>query len=205
MKSREQSMTGRAHAGFSLVEVVMAVGIVSFAIVTLLALLGSAFDAGGSVTERREAIRAMDALRHYLNEEVDFDTAYEWAQNADGQWIAYVTYHAEDDGTPEGTPKAGEQSVRSKWFEYDNTGNIAPSVYADYEDAREGRWIIVRLLLNEVQNPMEQSELPSDAPDYPHAYLAFKAEIYEAPLPLPIVDVSAIDSPIFTVPVMIVR
>lgn len=164
----------RTRSGFSLVEVTLALGIVAFAMTILLALLGTALDTGGEVTDRREAYQSIDALRQYLADEVEFDDAYEWAKVQTGQPLVYVSYRVDANGAPDTDGRA----VRSKWLDpADNP------VYPDYEAAREGSWIKARLRLDDVQNPIDQANLQSDADDYPHAYLVFQVEVYEVGAP----------------------
>jgi uncharacterized protein (TIGR02598 family) len=184
------------RSGFSLVEVTLALGIVTFALTILLALLGTALDTGGEVSDRREGFQAIDALRQYLADEVSFDETYEWAREADGQDLAWVTYHADDQT---GNPDPDSQSVRSIWLA-DYSG------YNTYENAREGTWLKVRLRLEDSQNPMTQSTLPADASDYPHAYLVFLAEVYEVAAPtLTPWTQDFPPNPLFTAPVVVRR
>lgn len=204
-------LINRVHrsAGFSLVEVTLALGIVTFALVVLLGTLATALDTEGAVTERRGGIQAIDALQQYLNDDAAFDPddrfeeIYEWARagSGDEQTLAYVTYrHDPDAGDPD-APAASGESVRSIWL--DDFSN-----YSNYEAAREGEWVLIRLSLadgptDDGPNPMDPGSLPATAADYLHAYLVFRAEVFEVAVPQAGVVANALNElPMFTTTVV---
>jgi len=177
------------RVGFSLVEVTLTLGIVAFALVVLIGVLGNAFDAYSSVSERREGMYAVDALHQYLHDDKAFETEpsgrfgtiYSWAQAdvASSQELAYVTYHSDATGQPD----AESNSVRSIWL---------PEPFAQWETysgAREGTWVKVRLTpadgpTDDGPNPMDLTDISSTAvDDYPHAYVVFQVDVFETAIP----------------------
>lgn len=121
-----------AATGFSLVEVVIAIGIVSFALLVLVAVFGGVLRTSDDNADRQEIAESVNSLRGYLSAS-DFATVYGWTQS--GKELLYVTYKAGPDGTP--NPAASE--VSSKWMAAD-ASNIT-----SLDAARSGRWIRARL------------------------------------------------------------
>ncbi len=175
MNTTNQKNQPWRQSGFTLAEVTLTLGIVAFAVVTLLGLLGTLLDADSSVTDRRAAIQAIDSLHQYLEDGQPFDTIFEWA--VDGTALAYATYRSNADGDPDTSSK----SVRSLWLDESNldTYNDADT---NYESARESNWLKIRLTLDEDLNPVA-SVVSGEADDYEHAYLVFRAEVYNVANP----------------------
>jgi len=210
MKMRLINRANRS-AGFSLVEVTLALGIVTFALVVLLGTLATALDTEGAVTERRGGIQAIDALLQYLNDDDAFDPAdrfeeiYSWAQASSGdeQVLAYVTYRYDPDAPDPDAPVASGESVRSIWL--DDFSN-----YSNYEDAREGEWVLVRLSLadgptDDGPNPVDPGSLPATADLYEHAYLVFRAEVFEVAVPQASVVQNALTEPVMFTTTVVAR
>lgn len=121
---------------FSLVEVVLAIGIVSFALLTVLNLFGGMMKSSNDNSHRREFAEAVDALRSSLtdtNFAGSFSNVLTWAGN--NKELVYVTYKANDDGTPNAT----SETVTGKWID------PAAGSTATYDAARSGRWLRARL------------------------------------------------------------
>ncbi len=209
MKTNKIQTSQRRHGGFSLVEVTLALGIVAFAVVTLIGLLGTLLDADDSVTDRRDAIQCIDSLHQYLGLKEDpnspgnlfFNEIYTWAQ-ADEWELAYVTYYSDADGNPDRSVK----SVRSVWLDQDEFSN-----FTTYDSAREGNWIKIRLTLaggpgSDGANPVDKSDLPPEADNYPHAYLVFIAEAYGVANPnVSPWELDPPQNPVFTAPITVLR
>lgn len=129
------SRTSRVSA-FSLVEVVLAIGIVSFALLTVLNLFGGMMKSSVDNTQRREFAEAVDALRGSLNDVTftgSFEDVLQWAdQNKE---LVYVTYRASTTGAPD----ANGSVIVGKWMDPDaeNLGS--------FEAARSGRWLRAKL------------------------------------------------------------
>ncbi len=161
------------RAGFSLVEVVLAIGIVSFAVLTILGLFGGIINSVGDNTERRTILEAVDSMRGHLITQ-GFDTAYGWVRT--NQEFVFVTYKA----GPTGSPDANGQRVLGRWMMPTD-----PDL-ALYEATRVGRWVRAKLSVSP-SNPAGIA-LPPDANNYESGVLAVLAEMdsVETPsLPLP--------------------
>ncbi len=66
-----------AVRGFSLIEVVLAVGVVAFAIIAIIALFGSSLESSRQVTDEDEALGIVRALPAFLQQQ-GFNTVYGW-------------------------------------------------------------------------------------------------------------------------------
>ena len=117
---------------FSLIEVVLAIGIVSFALLTTIGLFGGIMKTSGDNTRRREMTEAVASLRSHLNG-TNFDTAYDWTKS--GKEFLYLTYKADTNGSPD----SNSESVVGKWTNADAAGLDA------YESARSGHWLRAKL------------------------------------------------------------
>jgi len=126
----------RKASGFSLVEVVMAIGIVSFAMLTIIGLFGGIMKSSSENSDRRELAEAVDSLRAYLNESVGFSNSFALARTH-GE-VLYLTYFAETNGVP----KSGSEHVFGFWTNSAATGLDA------YEQARSGRWLRAKLSIS---------------------------------------------------------
>lgn len=159
-------------AGFSLVEVVVAMGIVTFALLTVIGLFGGVMTRAGDNAERRAMMEAVDALRgHFLTQ--GFDATYSLARN--NNELVYVAYRADDSGQP------SSSGVRTLgiW--------LPPNAdFASYDQARVRRWIRARLQVSP-SNPAG-TNLPPNPANYPAAVLAVLAcmePVARPDLPLP--------------------
>ena len=123
---------GRFLAAFSLVEVVIALGVASFALLTIIGVFGGVLRTSEENTDRQALADSVDTLRSYLNA-TNFSATYDWVKG--GKELLYVTYKADADGEPD----PASSVVSSRWMPDD-----APDVAA-LEAAREGRWIRARL------------------------------------------------------------
>jgi uncharacterized protein (TIGR02598 family) len=161
-------------AGFSLVEVVLALGIAAFAIITIIGLFGGLLDSNRYNVERREALQSVNSLRAFLNEQEEgktFDEIYGWAQSGAEQELVYVTYRGD---TVTRLPDANSREIVAGWFD---AGDMPTGISInDLTSAREGRWIKAKLTLLTDLTP-DGDALPATADAYPHAYLVFIAKI----------------------------
>ena len=147
---------------FSLIEVVLAIGIVSFALLTIIGLFGGIMKTSGDNTQRREMTEAVDSLRAQLNG-TNFDTAYGWAQS--GKEFLYLTYKADTNGNP----SANADTVAGMWTNADAAGLDA------YEPARSGHWLRAKLGISP-SNP-GGTNLPAVSTNYTRAVLFVLADI----------------------------
>jgi type II secretory pathway pseudopilin PulG len=74
-------MTRKNRQAFSLIEVLLAVGVVGFALLAIFALVGGSLNANSEAATQQEALGVSNALKNYLNEQVKkngFSTVYGW-------------------------------------------------------------------------------------------------------------------------------
>lgn len=147
---------------FSLIEVVLAIGIVSFALLTIIGLFGGMMKSSGDNTQHREMTEAVDALRSCLNA-TNFASAYDWVKN--GKEFLYLTYKTGSNGTPD----PNSQTVAGIWTNADATGLDV------YEPARSGRWLRAKLSVSP-SNP-GGTNLPAVS-SYTRATLFVQADIF---------------------------
>lgn len=89
-------------AGFTLVEVVIAIGIVTAIMIPLVILLGYGLDNAGDITARDRALRLVPAIEQRLNS-ADFSEVRNWGTSG-GRLYAYVYRAAPATGKATGGP-----------------------------------------------------------------------------------------------------
>lgn len=156
--------------GFSLAEVVLAMGIVAIALLAIFSMFGSTIGYARDNSERRQMLEAVDSLRAYLNEDLPFDTVYQWAAQAPGneQELAYITYRSNADGSP----NAEGDEVRSIWFD----PATAPIPVDDLNRALVGKWLKAKLRLASIGNP-PLAALPATADNYGYGHLVLQVDV----------------------------
>ncbi len=147
--------TGRPP-GFSLIEVVLAIGIVSIVLIAIIGLFSNVLKTSDANIGRRELAEAIDSLRRTL-QTTGFTNAYAWARNTNT--LLYVTYRAD----PAGNPATNGANAASLWIDPNNP----PRPLADYDAARSGRWVRARLGVSP-SNP-GGTNLPQNPSDWPRA------------------------------------
>lgn len=156
MNSSSASGVSRSSTrGFSLVEVVLAIGIVSFALLAVMGIFGGLMKSSDENTQRREIAEAVDSLRRELRQS-DFETAYQWVR--EGKTLYYLAYHAGDSNIPD----PNSPHVAGKWFESPPVTNLALM-----EAARSGRWVRAQLKVSP-SNP-GGTNLPGISSNYSRA------------------------------------
>jgi hypothetical protein len=140
-----------------LVEVVIAIGIVGFAILAMFGLFGTVLSNSRGNADRRVLLESVDSLHSYLNEEKDFASVYEWAKS--GTDLFYVTYKSDTNGSPD----AEATEVRSLWFD-----DVTDA--QQYSAAQNGPWVKAHLKLATSNNPGGITALP-DLLDFSGSYL----------------------------------
>lgn len=155
----------RRGAAFSLVEVVLAIGIVSFALLAVIGMFGGLISNAGDNAQRRGILEAVDSLRGYLITE-GFDNSYNWARA--NQQLLFVSYKA---GASSDNPDPNGPRVLGRWMPASAT-SPPPSAF---EAARVGQWVRARLSVSP-SNPAGTAVPPT--PDaYEAAMLAVLAEM----------------------------
>lgn len=118
---------------FSLIEVVLAIGIVSFALLVIIGLFGGVLRSSSDNAGRRGMSEAVDSLRSYLTETAGFTNTFNWAKAQTN--LVYVTYLSDSNGNPD----PASQNVVGIWTNSSGTGLNA------YDAARAGRWLTAKL------------------------------------------------------------
>jgi hypothetical protein len=164
MNTARQSRSRRA--AFSLIEVTIALGIVSFGILTIVGLMSSLGVRSSEVVERREALSALASLNAHLAAERTFDVVSGWVQATGGKPLVHVTYSVDAGGLPD----AQSQRVISGWFE---VGAVPTGI----EAARRGRWM--RALLDAPAASPGEIVPSAGAP----GVVPVRVRIYDVPTP----------------------
>ena len=154
-------------SAFSLVEIVLAIGIVSFSLLTIVGLFGGMMKTSGDNIHRRQMIETVDSLRAYLHA-TNFNSAYDSVRT--NQEFLYLTYKQGADGSPD----INSQTVSGKWTNGDATN------LDSYESARSGRWL--RAKLNVSPSNPSGTNLPAAA-SYSNATLFVLADIWAIATP----------------------
>lgn len=156
--------TSTAGSAFSLVEVVIAIGIVGFAILAMSGLFGTVLSNSKGNADRRALLESVDSLHSYLNEEKDFASVYEWAKS--GTNLFYVTYKSDTNGSPD----AEATEVRSLWFDHVTNAQ-------QYSAAQNGRWVKAHLQLAPSNNPGAITALPDHLSNFSGSYLVLHVSL----------------------------
>ncbi len=130
-----RSYRGKFAKGFSLIEVVIAIGVVSFAVLSVVGLFGGIMQTAGNNTNRRELANGYGSLRYFL-ENQGFPRAFAWAGG--GQELMYVTYRSDNNGDP----SEDSDVIAARWLNPDEDDPTS------FESARVGRWIKAKLAVS---------------------------------------------------------
>lgn len=162
---------------FSLVEVVVALGITAFAVTTILALLGSVVQQGRGIVDRQYSLRMADALVEEIGTR-DFSEVYDWAKTptADARLHAF-SYYAKPDGSPD--PSAAGNAAKQPGDYVVSSVVLEPgdAQYSQYEAARQNKIIAATVTVSPV-NPLAAGDLPGAPADYPKGYLALRLTLH---------------------------
>lgn len=163
-------------SGFSLIEVVIAVGIVAFAIPSVLGVMAVFSSSSSATMDRGEAASVADSLQLYLSGKVDplpFATVYGWTyaarQNESNAQViyAYKTDANQSDYRFSQTPPSG---------------------------AIDGKLLAARILAPDPR-VLPDTALVGDSANYAKAYLPIKVSIYALSTPSqPLSPASLVDS-----------
>jgi len=160
-----QPLARNCTRGFSLVEVVLAVGIFAFAIVVLGGLYGNLMARHKDNKDRQRSTCALAALNEYLARPGSFAKVSDWLPSADSTMdLHYVLFRANAQGGPDG----GSDRVIGLWVDGAGGQNGEPT--ADSLNAvREDGWIRAVLQRNQHNSGT--------------AALLIEAKLYEVPFP----------------------
>jgi len=166
---------------FSLIEVVLAIGIVSFALLAIVGLFGSLQKQAMETAKSRDVQHAASSLRLYLNDIRSYTDVYSWMATAPRErTLVHLTYGVDAAGNP--IPPNSAVRTTSGWFD---AGTSGPELIAA-NAAREGFCVKAVIRLDDALNPV--STLPSDSATYLHPYLVLKADFHttsDVSIPLP--------------------
>lgn len=177
------------RCAFSLVEVMIAVGIVAFTVTVSVGLISTFMASSRDNRDRSEIAAALNGLRSYLQEKVGFDTCYSWAANDSAPELVYVTYRANEST---GAPNGDSSFVHSVWFDPASP----PYPISQLEVAREGRWVKARLTYAENLMP-DGTTATGSTGDFPHAHLIFEVGLAVVAQPtFPVPPRPTLESPI---------
>lgn len=184
----KMASTTRTSSGFTLVEVVLAIGLLSFVAIVILGLFSQLYRSGDYINEMRAAVGASNSLRSYLQEEMTFTKVYDWAKLGSVE-LVYASFLANEAEDPEANP---EMQVLGKWY------SSWASEKAAVEGAQQGRWLKAILKPHPTLNPV--TPLPVLAL-YSHTYIVFEVDFHVVPDP----DFAPTGRPILTTAVAVQR
>jgi len=194
--------TRHPRRAFSLVEVVLALGVAAFTVTISFGLISTVMTTGKDTRDRKEIAAALQSLRPNLQEIAGFDKCYSWAlRGSPGQELVYVTYRA-DPAT--GAPETTSTAIRSVWFDPNSTDPDLgpPHPLADLEAARESRWVKARLTYEAALMPTgSPAALPSESGKFSEGHLVFEVGLAVVAGP----GVSLPAKPAFECPIVVNR
>ncbi|MEI6035468.1 MAG: hypothetical protein WCS65_14460 [Verrucomicrobiae bacterium] len=166
MKAR--TVSAGMRRGFTLIEVVLTLGIAVFALVTMVGLFQALFSWSRGISDRREVMQAMDSLTASLNTDTNafgFSNVFGLMRANATNELTFVRYRADASGSP----ATNGSQMAMKWLPAD-------SATADYEAAHSGRWIKAKISLSTNNNPVPS--LTNDLASYPYARLILRVDYF---------------------------
>ena len=166
-------------AGFSLVEVTIAMGIIVFGLVSILGTYVSLHSNSGYSDMRDDATFAINSIRNYLQAENGFNEVFDDIKSGTAD-LVFFTYR----GVEPDQPNVLAQSVYGHCTKLDN-GWIDREIYSgvtngDLEAVRDGQMFRAVLDLDESVNPAPRSELEAtEVDDYDHGFIALTLSLFD--------------------------
>lgn len=180
MINSNSSAFSKIHRGFSLVEVVLAVGILSFSIIVVGGLYGNLISRHNDNSDRQEIARAVTALNEYLERPDSSALVSGWLPSiASEKELNYVVFRAGTEGQPDPT----SDRLTARWI----GGRDNEPTENSLDAARQGSWIRAVLKQNE--------ELAATASR------VLNAELFDVPSPDH--ELSADAVPLLVVPIVV--
>jgi prepilin-type N-terminal cleavage/methylation domain-containing protein len=190
---------GDNRKGFSLVEVVLAIGVLAVAITALLGLLGPTLLAVKNVVDTNKATASMGTIDSFIQDQTPFNTVYGWLDGNDAIKSVFV-FTVQDDLDSVNTrtvvwdPDTGAFADRQNIIGTSFLVNLSKSRLLDGQ--------VVAFPTDTVPDPPDYeyganrgAALPADPNNFALAYIPILVEIYRvnvAPVgPLPDPDVDA--------------
>jgi hypothetical protein len=144
----------------------MAVGIIASALLIIVALFGTLIKGQREAIEDKVVVDSLGAFNSFLESEVSFDDAFEWA-TGEGR-LLYAQYLSDS----QGESSTVGRNHRAKWMKENDTA------ISQISSAEVRRWIVAVLKWDEKLNPVPAATLPEDPGDYLETTLIFSAEFY---------------------------
>ncbi|MEM8550132.1 MAG: prepilin-type N-terminal cleavage/methylation domain-containing protein [Verrucomicrobiota bacterium] len=178
-------MHRRQHSnrpGFSLVEVVLAIGIIAIAVVALLGLFGPTVGGVKQIVDSNRALSVTDAVRQYINQDLEFSELESTLSSSDGQYLLFVWSEQEDSGFD----STNQDDTLIETFVSKNNSKRTNAIFdrnvpvtGPYEDNMHGSSYIA--VLRQLQ--VAKSSTTAKPYDYGNtasqAYIPFLVSIYE--------------------------
>ena len=171
---------------FTLIEVMIAVGVLSLSIAALIGLLSAVSTKVAEVRSASKAISLVNDLEVILKSK-SFDEVYDWVKNPRQSYVIYfwdeyandkdvndpslVCVSSEDRGRSPGAPPNGEELKRTE-------GNVYRVLLSLNEDALVG----CHTELDSPDAEYNKGALPSDADKYGEAFLPITVEVLVDPI-----------------------
>jgi prepilin-type N-terminal cleavage/methylation domain-containing protein len=174
------------RAGFTLVEVLLAMLVFAIAITTILALLARSIESVNQIVLKDEAMRLSGAVEEYMRGQ-PFNTSYGLV--GAGRVLHTFNYRAapvtsgsgSEGNLPTRSPPEDRSGIMGKDYWVVPGVSSLPdgdSTLTGFFRAREGRWFKVRLTLS-ASNPIPlPANMPPNPDNYPHAVVVIYAEFY---------------------------
>lgn len=168
---QRHSLRSRA---FSLIEVVIAISIISFAIVAIFGVVGSVTGQFADVRTKRAFSGAIGCLSEYFNNPQNLNSVLDWAQGS-GTTVFIASYRADSDGAP----SLDGKSMRIECRPAD--GWTADSNFSAFEAARQGPWVGASIRLD--TNLTTAATIPATLSKFTNGCLVFQARLSRSPGP----------------------
>jgi type II secretory pathway pseudopilin PulG len=183
--------SSKRRAGYTLVEILLAMLVFSIAITTILALLARSIEQVNRIVLKDEAMRLSGAVEEYMRAQ-PFNTAYAIVSSA--RVLNAFNYRAlpatsgtgSEGNLPTRADPADRSGIMGKDFLVVPGVSSLPdgdSTLMKFFFAREGRWFKVRLTLSATNPIPGPTPLPANPDTYPHAVVVVYAEFYAVSTP----------------------
>ena len=187
------------RGGFSLIEVILAMGVFTLAIVALIGLLAPTLSSVNDIVQSNRAISAVGKINGYFenyrpraNNETAFDEIYDWVNDGGGTSNLYIfTWSNPDDASDQRMVVTDSMTNTS----YDNriqnllSDSVGPILVASVKPATFNAFDTIDG--GSISSQPPGSPLPSNPDSYYEGYLAMQVDIYRY-LPYQAIDAGTV-------------